>query len=453
MVLPNRFFMLNFKTLIKNEYDNAYDFAYDLPLKKDYSEPKIYTAKGDLTKRWYVYFSFRDPVTNKLKRQTPFYGNANTFRTKEDRIAVLRIYKRVISKYLRMGFSPYEDNTKRFLINRDSPKVTPKASFSELSLNNLEISSSKSIDTSEERDNLVTLREGFEFVYSIKEKILRDSSLRSYKNHIKLFQKWLSENYPDIKLISGVNRKVVNQFLNAILKKHSARYRNNFRSSLSSAFQVLEDNEIIDTNFVSKIKKLKSEPKKNKAYSIDMCDDIFEFLKEKDEYLLLYLKFVSYNFLRPLEVCRLKIGDINTKDKTLSFKAKNSPLKIKIIPEILFTELPNLLEYDTDSFLFTSEGFGKHSDTKLENRRGYFTKRFNKVVKQKFDLDLDHTLYSFRHTFITKLYRELVKNTSPLEAKSRLMHITGHSSVNVLDNYLRDIDADLPEDYSELLKK
>ena len=109
--------MLNFKTLIKNEYDNAYDFAYDLPLKKDYSEPKIYTAKGDLTKRWYVYFSFRDPVTNKLKRQTPFYGNANTFRTKEDRIAVLRIYKRVISKYLRMGFSPYEDNTKRFLIN------------------------------------------------------------------------------------------------------------------------------------------------------------------------------------------------------------------------------------------------------------------------------------------------------------------------------------------------
>lgn len=183
-----------------------------------------------------------------------------------------------------------------------------------------------------------------------------------------------------------------------------------------------------------------------------MCNDIFQYLEEKDGYLLLYLKFVSYNFLRPLEVCRLKIGDINLNAKTISFKAKNSPLKTKIIPEILFKELPDLSKFDKNSYLFTAEGFGKYSETKLENRRGYFTKRFNKVVKQKFDLDLDHTLYSFRHTFITKLYRELAKMASPFESKSRLMQITGHSSIKSLDNYLRDIDADLPDDYSQLLK-
>lgn len=61
-------------------------------------------------------------------------------------------------------------------------------------------------------------------------------------------------------------------------------------------------------------------------------------------------------------------------------------------------------------------------------------------------------MYSFRHTFITKLYRELPKNHSQFETKSTLMLITGHSTMTALDKYLRDIDAELPEDYSDLLK-
>ena len=168
--------------------------------------------------------------------------------------------------------------------------------------------------------------------------------------------------------------------------------------------------------------------------------------------MLLYIKFVSYNFLRPLEVCRLKVGDIDTVNKTLSFKAKNSPLKTKIIPEILFGSLPDLSKMKKGNLLFTPEGIGKKWEAKLENRRGYFTKRFKKAVKGRFDLDMEHTLYSFRHTFITKIYREMVKECSPFEAKSKLMQITGHTSMTALDKYLREIDAELPQDYSHMLK-
>jgi hypothetical protein len=52
---------------IKQILNFAYDNAYDLTVKKNFSTPKIYSAKGDLLKRWYVYFSFRDPNTSKLK--------------------------------------------------------------------------------------------------------------------------------------------------------------------------------------------------------------------------------------------------------------------------------------------------------------------------------------------------------------------------------------------------
>ena len=45
-----------------------------------------------------------------------------------------------------------------------------------------------------------------------------------------------------------------------------------------------------------------------------------------------------------------------------------------------------------------------------------------------------------------------MKDSSPFEAKSKLMLITGHSSMTALEKYLRDIDAELPEDYSTMLK-
>jgi hypothetical protein len=41
-----------------------------LSAKSNFSVPKIYTAKGDLSKRWYVNFSFRNPETNK-KEHSP----------------------------------------------------------------------------------------------------------------------------------------------------------------------------------------------------------------------------------------------------------------------------------------------------------------------------------------------------------------------------------------------
>jgi hypothetical protein len=50
------------------------------------------------------------------------------------------------------------------------------------------------------------------------------------------------------------------------------------------------------------------------------------------------------------------------------------------------------------------------------------------------------------------LYRELRKSNGQFETYDKLMLITGHSSLESLKKYLRDIDAELPEDYSHLLK-
>ena len=89
-----------------------------------------------------------------------------------------------------------------------------------------------------------------------------------------------------------------------------------------------------------------------------MQKDIYEYMLKNDPILLLFVQFISYNLLRPIEVCRLKIEDIDIHDKKLYVKAKNKAVKIKIIPDHLLKEIPDLSKLDKKLFLFTPDKIG-----------------------------------------------------------------------------------------------
>jgi hypothetical protein len=95
--------MPKINVFLLNEYRNA----YGLSPKKNYSLPKIYDANGDLSKRWYLYFSFRNPKSGLLVKQTPIYGGANTYKTKQERFEILNSYRKTLLEYLQKGLSPY----------------------------------------------------------------------------------------------------------------------------------------------------------------------------------------------------------------------------------------------------------------------------------------------------------------------------------------------------------
>ena len=434
--------MLTLNEILTFEHESEHVLEHDLTVKKLFSSPKIYNANGDLNKRWYVYFSYRNPESGKLERMQNIYGKVNIYKSKEERLSVLIIYRKNLHKLLKEGYNPFGDNTALYNNSR------AKSNDSSLAI-------SKTIAKSEEdspEESIMTLKQAFDYGLKLKDKLLSPTTKYSYENKVNNLLKWMEENHPELKTIDSLNKKIVNEFLNSILYRTSPRNRNNYRGDLRSIIQALEDNDIIDNNFINKIPVLKSIPQRNKTYTAETQENIYTYLKEKDPILLLYIKFISYNFIRPIEVCRLKIGDINLRNKTVQFKAKNSPLKTKIIPQILIEALPNISKMNKDLFLFTPEKMGGVWDTAEDNKRNYFSKRFKKVVKDHFGLGEDYGLYSFRHTYITKLYRKMVEKSTPFAVKSKLMLITGHSSMTALEKYLRDIDAELPEDYSEMLK-
>lgn len=292
----------------------------------------------------------------------------------------------------------------------------------------------------------------FDLALRLKEKAVSSNTIKDYRRKVKLFVAWMEKTHPTKKNIREISRKDLLDYFNEVLLKTSARNRNNYRTELASIFQVLKNNEIVDKNHIHSIPVLKTKPERNKTYTLKEQQNIFEYLEKEDQLLLLFIKFVSFGFIRPIEVCRLKIKDINLKTKTIQFKAKNSTLKTKIIPNILLNDLPDLSKLDQESFLFTPHKIGGFWNANETNRRDHFSKRFRSLVKDHFKLNQDYGVYSFRHTFISKLYRKLREKTSPFEAKSNLMLITGHSSMTSLEKYLREIDAELPEDYSKLFR-
>ena len=393
---------------------NEHASAHVLSLKKKYSTPNIYDANGDLSKRWYVYYSFRNPETDKLERQTHIYAGVNKFKTLRERKNAIKILAQAVENILESGYNPYEVE--------------------------------EIVSTSEEKK--YTIEDAVTFSLELKKNTLKDNSFRDYRVRIKSFEKWLFANGFENRYITAVNKKTIVTFLNSVLSTTSAKNRNNTRAILSMFFQSLEDNDIIPDNFVKKINVLKSNPERNKTYSSKQEVDIFNYLKSNDELLLLFIQFISYNHLRPVEVVRLQIKDVNVKDRRIYVRAKNKAVKVKIIPEILLSTLPDLEKFHPESYLFTPNGIGHEWATNETDKRDYFSKRFKKV-KDSLGLGKDYGLYSFRHTFITKLYHEFVKNSTPFEAKSKLMLITGHETMVALDKYLRDIDAVLPEDYSQ----
>lgn len=449
--------MSKYFLVLQTVNDTVNDFTLKsvnlLSMKKNYSEPKISTGgikisewnklsskqkKEALEKDWFVYYSFRSKIDGKLKRMPFVKAGANRFKTKEERYEYLKTLKDALEYLLKKGLNPYEDNDPNLIENILKETGTP-----------VQVEKSKEIPVIESQTtNELSIKEATDFVLRMKSKTLAKNIYKNYENRIRKFTSLFNEKIP----ISKIDKKAINDYLNDTLLKNSARTRNNHRTDLSTFFQTLEDNDIISNNFVKKIPVLKTKAEKNKTYTPTQEKDIFDYLEKNDTLLLLYIKFISYNFLRPVEVNRLMVKDIDLNDKKLYVKTKNKPLKIKIIPDILLDELPDLSQLVQDNYLFTPNGFGLEWDAEENNRRDSFSKRFKTVIKDHFNLGSEYGLYSFRHTFITKLYRKLREEKSPFETKSILMNITGHSTMDALEKYLRDIDAELPEDYSNLFK-
>jgi len=379
------------------------------------------TQNAALKKSWYIKYWYRNPKTGLLERQANIKAGINRYKNKAQRVEFMRIYAEAMVKTFAQGFTPFAP---------EGPGTDPDL---------------------ERKEHQV--REAIQLALDSKKATVGADTHKEYQRRGLELAAFLEKTQGRSIKINQVTRRHVAAFLDEILKKTSARNRNNARASLSAIFAELRDRFLIDRNFIdSDIRKLKIPKKTDRRIPLLQVAEISRILQVQDPLLLLYLKVISYNFLRPIEANRLRAQDVNLDERTLFFTQKTKIGKTKYIPKIYFKELGELvaLASDPQDLLFTPSGIPGPWELNDRLKRDYFTKRWAKF-KKKNDLQGDFTLYSFRHTFISAAYTTL-KNQGLGEGAvlSQLAAITGHYSPEGLKNYIHTLDADLPADWSDL---
>ncbi len=431
------YFMTRILDKLKREYSTEYFLNNELV--KQYSKPKIYpkivtsrslsdftrTEKAEILKkykRWYVYYSYRNPVTGRMERQDPIYMNVNrSFPDFDDRLKHIKRIQKMVDNLLKEGFSPFEN------------EVNAK---------------------------MYTVKSAFKFALDIKKSSLKETSYRDYKNRLAQFEKFLEKKGLLNSSITDVSKKDVNTFLNKVLKETSARSRNNSMTVVSAIFSVLAENDIIKSNFVKTIKWLKTNPKKNKAFTEDEINNIFAKLKSDNLNLYSFCSHVYYGLFRPIEVIRITVGDIDFNKKLVKSDTKTGHY-FKQIPNILFDEFYANLQhskYNPGYLLFTRLGTPGEWNIREESRRDYFGDKFRDIIKKPMGFSSDYTIYSFRHSAIGKLFIEKIKELKKQgvfdfedKALDFIRKITDHKDNNTTRTYLREIGYYKIDDWSDLM--
>jgi integrase len=187
------------------------------------------------------------------------------------------------------------------------------------------------------------------------------------------------------------------------------------------------------TNPIEKIKNLPTDyGTKNKPYSNEEVAEMKEYILKNDPYLWTIITFIYYSFMRPVELRRLQVKDIDLKQNVIRIAVEQSKTKrydiIPIAPALRKVILTmNLENYDKNCFLFS----GSKKPSKNPMGENYMTKHFKKV-KEHFGFDNDYTLYGFKHTACVNWYKE-EKDIIKIQKMSR------HTTVKTTERYLKSM--------------
>ncbi len=280
-----------------------------------------------------------------------------------------------------------------------------------------------------------------------KKKTLRKTSYKTSSTTPKYFYKFLQKKNCLDKQPILISKELVKEFKGGLSGTISNRTVNNHMEYLSAFFNYMINNydDVLFKNPCRGLDKLPSRSEKHVRYTTEQTIIITEHLQEQNVNLLNFIHFVGHGFLRPNEIMNLRICDIDWHNKTITLPAihaKTGKRKTKKLMQVFFDHLVKmeLQNYNSEFYIFTIRGVPGPKRV-YDN---YFGRQFRKHVKKKFNLSKLHTIYGFRHTFVS----ELLQNGAP---HFEIMKYTGHETLEAFQVYAQDI-IDLPaEDLSKFI--
>jgi site-specific recombinase XerD len=406
-------------------------------LDLNYKKAKLYFGstkninKPDLSRQWFVYYSYKNPATGKFERQPPIYKEINSF----DSIAGRRVYGNslidVVNDLLAAGWSPYDV----FVDKRDG------------SLNK----------------NIINC---IDLYLSEKKKSLAPKSYAPYKQHVGWFEDWIRENKLSHINIDQIKRFQIVQFLSdyrersekqareakasAKRKPASNRQINNIKDNISSFFNYFKTNfeDEVSKNPVKGITDLPHKTQGNKAYTERQIILLKSLMLAHNPRMLMFCEAVYESCTRPHEETRhLKIMDLEFDQNRIHIRPELSkegrseyiPMNAKYM-ERLKTYVDG---YPENYYLFSVNRHpggnkfnkimaGPLTPGKLPISEWTLSQGWYKKIKEMAGLDETWSIYSWKHSYCVRAYLD-TKDVYFIQIKCR------HTDLAVTCKYLRGL--------------
>lgn len=378
--------------------------------------PKLNDAGGDLSKKWFVYFSVCDPRNDKMQRFKEYDGLSGRDETTRREAAIEKI--KTLTQKLKNGWTPFIDDGEAIYEDQ------------------LQYRTIADIYGKQRVANTTFRLYASKYIGDLKKKSknIEEKTIATYASKLRIFAEWLVAKHGEID-ISMLDNKIVLQFFYYLVddKKLASGTVNDYRQIISAVFDYAKNNGNIAENPVYNIPAGTEKdfaPRPILEFDIEIFRN---FITERDKQLWMAIEFETYCFLRPGKELRLlKIKDIDFARGLINvdrFRAKTNRERFATTPKHFLLKLRNeykLQGYAGDFYVFGENGepgkncLGKNN---LKNRFNRFRKELNMPETYKF--------YSWKHT----------GNSLALDndiSMYALRNQNGHSSVQITEIYTQN---------------
>ena len=372
---------------------------------ENYILPKICDHGGELSARWFVEYKYKHPETNKFVKFREWISAK--LLTRNARYTKANEIKNKLSLKLKSGFNPFEQST----LNKNL---------------------------------IVAINE----VLEIKKHTTSNRTYKTYVSTSGIFIAWLKTNGLNTLFATDWNKQKTHLFLDYLItqKKYSNRSHNNILIAMRTIFNNMYERELVQINPFKMCKKL---PVKQSEISFFNANDR-QVIKENlphDHYELFCIsQLIYYCFLRPAEIVRLQIKDIDFEQKQITItgtKSKNGKTQIVVMPNDLIETLQKLQlnSYPNNYFVFGTTKKLKPNATKMAPTR--IADAWRWFVKEKYNITTN--IYDFKPTGVSAALK------SGINARDIQLQIR-HSSLDQTQIYLDKISNNAGQAFREKMQ-
>ena len=261
---------------------------------------------------------------------------------------------------------------------------------------------------------------------------LREDTVVSYISYLKIFREWTEEN-TDITYMYQMDRLLVSRFMDYVYIERNNTFitRNNYLSWLRSFCTYLSERGYILSDPCAHLRniKVKGYVKERTTIPDGTLIDIREYLKRNNQYFLLACYLTHYMCIRPKELSRMHVGDINIGQCTITLmgdQTKNHDSVTITMPQKVARLMIDLDIFSSPShyYLFSND-FKPGEEQRSEKQ---FRDYWHHHVRKDLKFSSKYVYYSLKDTGITNMLRS---GMDPISVRDQARH----SSLAITNTY------------------